>query len=104
MSHDKNPSGLPGRPDRVPKNRLSLGLDRRPTAATAAGGFATYMLGAALLMISVLLIIAGVTMLIGGMWGTWQGRAAGALFVLGGAVLFGGGKWLFEQFTIQRRH
>lgn len=88
----------------MPANRLSLALDRRPTAATAASGFAAYMLGMLLLMVSVFVMIAGLAMLVDGAWGGWQGRAAGIGFLLGGVAVFACGRWLMDQFAVQRRH
>ncbi len=104
MGAARNPSGLPSGPTRVPKNLLSLGLDRRPTAATAFGGFAAHVLGMLLLMTSVFVIIAGLAMSLDGAWGGWSGRVAGVGLVLGGAAAFAGGYWLSEQFGVQRRH
>ena len=100
----RTPSGLPSGLTRVPKNRLAQALDRRPTAATAAGGFTAYVFGILLLMASVFVIIAGLAMLFEGALGGWAGRAAGAGFVLGGAALFAAGRWFTEQFGLQRRH
>ncbi len=104
MAKAGNPSGLPSGSTRVPKNRLSLGLDRRPTAATAFGGFAAYILGMLLLMVSVFVTIAGLAMSVDGAWGGWPGRVVGVGLVLGGAATFVGGYWLSEQFGVQRRH
>ncbi|MGI9614722.1 MAG: hypothetical protein ACR2QO_17560 [Acidimicrobiales bacterium] len=104
MSKARNPSGLPSGLTRVPKNRLSRALDRNPTAETAIGGFAAYCLGMLFVMASVFAMIAGLAMLVEGEWGAWQGRAAGAGFILGGAAVFAGGRWLMEECAIQRRH
>ncbi len=91
MSRARNPSGLPSGPTRVPKNRLSHGLDRRPTPATAFGGFAAYILGMLLLMTSVFVVIAGLAMSVDGAWGGWPGRVVGVTLVLGGAAAFADG-------------
>jgi len=103
MSTARNPSGLPSGLRRVSKNRLSRALDRNPTAATAAEGFATHIFGVLLVMVSVFVMIAGLAMLVDGAWGGWPGRAAGVGFVLGGAAVFGGGRWLMDEFAVQRR-
>lgn len=104
MTRARNPSGLPSGLTRVPKNRLSKALDRTPNAATAAEGFAAYMLGMLLVMASVIVMIAGLAMVVDGAWGGWQGRAAGGGFLLGGAAVFAAGCWLTEAFSVQRRH
>jgi hypothetical protein len=104
MSKGRNPSGIPGALTRVPRNRLALALDRRPTAATAAEGFVAHIFGMLLLMVAVFLVIAGLAMLDGVVWVGWQGRAAGVGFILGGAAVFVAGRWLFDEFAVQRRH
>ena len=104
MSSTRNPSGLPSGLTRVPKNRLAKALDRRPTAATAAEGFAAHCLGMLLLMASVIVMIAGLAMLVEGAWGGWQGRAAGVGYIVGGAAAFAVGRWLLEEFAVQRPH
>lgn len=104
MSKARNPSGLPSGLTRVPKNRLSRALDRQPTAATAAEGFAAYCFGILLVMASVFVMIAGLAMLVDGAWGGWPGRAAGAGLILGGAAVFAAGRWLLNEFAVQRRH
>ena len=98
-----NPSGLPSGLTRVPKNRLSRALDRRPTVAAAAEGFATHIFGMLLVMASVFVMIAGLVMSVDGAWGGWQGRAAGVGLLLGGAAVFAGGRWLMDEFAVQRR-
>ncbi len=103
MSTAQNPSGLPSGDTRVSKNRLSEALDRNPTAATAAEGFATHIFGVLFVMVSVFSMIAGLAMLVDGAWGGWQGRAAGVGFLLGGAAVFAGGRWLMDEFAVQRR-
>ena len=102
MSEARKPSGLPSGPQRVLKNRLALALDRRPTAATAAEGFAAYFLGMLLMMSSVFLLIAGLVISVEGAWGRWQGRAAGVGLLLLGAAAFAAGYWLMEQCSVQQ--
>lgn len=104
MNEARNPSGLPSGLTRVPKNRLSRGLDRKPTATTAIGGFGSYILGMLFVMSSVFVMIAGLAMLVDGAWGGWPGRAAGAGLLLVGAAVFAGGRWLMDEFAVQRRH
>ncbi len=104
MAKDRNPSGLPGGLTRVPKNRLSRALERRPSTSTAFGGFAAYMLGMLLLMASVFVMIAGLVMVVRGALGSWAGRAVGAGLLLVGAAMFALGRWLSDQYSVQRRH
>ena len=77
---------------------MSRALDRNPTAATAAEGFAGHIFGVLLVMVSVFVMIAGLAMLVE-MARRVVGRvsAAGVGFVLGGAAVFGGGRWLMDR-------
>ena len=99
MAKGRNPSGLPSGHTRVAKNRLSQGLERTPTAATAFSGFAAYVFGMLVIMASMFMMIAGLAMLVEG-----PSRVMGAGLLCGGAAAFTGGRWLMNGFVAQQAH
>jgi hypothetical protein len=82
---------------------MSQALERRPTAATALGGFAGYVIGMLFVMASTFLMIASLAMLVDGAWGGWPGRAAGSGLTVTGAAIFAAGRWLMEECAVQQR-